>query len=106
MAASLEESDNLWRECAQWLTRCKVIPMDHRINRNETELLTLARTLRDGVLLCSLLIHLDKNSMDTRETEIHKKPQGAQVKELFCYQIPNVIYLLSLSIKLKFYFVV
>lgn len=24
--------DDLWRECAAWLTRCKIIPADHRLN--------------------------------------------------------------------------
>lgn len=75
MATSLvEDGDFLWRECASWLTRCKIIPPDHNVN---SDISLLAKTLRDGVLLCNLLAHLDKNSIDVRD--YHKKPQGAQV---------------------------
>jgi hypothetical protein len=28
--------DDLWRECAAWLTRCKIIPVDHRFLRNQS----------------------------------------------------------------------
>lgn len=73
-ATSMDNSDFLWRECVDWLTRCKIIPPDHNVN---SDISLLAKTLRDGVLLCNLLVHLDKNSIDVRD--YHKKPQGAQV---------------------------
>lgn len=28
--------DDLWRECAAWLTRCKIIPADHRFYSIQT----------------------------------------------------------------------
>lgn len=73
----VEDGDFLWRECASWLTRCKIIPLEHNVN---SDISLLAKTLRDGVLLCNLLCNLDKNSIDVRD--YHKKPQGAQVTYL------------------------
>ncbi|XP_037916659.1 protein vav isoform X1 [Hermetia illucens] len=69
-------ADNLWRECAAWLTRCKVIPADHKANWPDSEIRVLALTLRDGVLLCNLLTFLEPNCLDTRD--FHRKPQMAQ----------------------------
>ncbi|KMZ10595.1 protein vav isoform X1 [Drosophila sechellia] len=67
---------DLWRECVAWLTRCKVIPPDHKAAQPDAEIRILAMTLRDGVLLCNLVIHLDPSSMDPRE--FNRKPQMAQ----------------------------
>ncbi|XP_052857922.1 protein vav isoform X2 [Drosophila gunungcola] len=67
---------DLWRECVAWLTRCKVIPPDHKAAQADAEIRILAMTLRDGVLLCNLVIHLDPSSMDPRE--FNRKPQMAQ----------------------------
>jgi len=70
---------DLWRECVAWLTRCKVIPPDHKAAQADAEIRILAMTLRDGVLLCNLVIHLDPSSMDPRE--FNRKPQMAQVSQ-------------------------
>ncbi|XP_016976977.1 protein vav isoform X1 [Drosophila rhopaloa] len=67
---------DLWRECVAWLTRCKVIPPDHKAAQADSEIRILAMTLRDGVLLCNLVIHLDPSSMDPRD--FNRKPQMAQ----------------------------
>ncbi|KQS30078.1 uncharacterized protein Dere_GG19220, isoform B [Drosophila erecta] len=67
---------DLWRECVAWLTRCKVIPPDHKAAQPDAEIRILAMTLRDGVLLCNLVIHLDPSSMDPRD--FNRKPQMAQ----------------------------
>eukprot|EP00099_Drosophila_melanogaster_P017400 NP_573372.1 Vav guanine nucleotide exchange factor, isoform A [Drosophila melanogaster] len=67
---------DLWRECVAWLTRCKVIPPDHKAAQPDAEIRILAMTLRDGVLLCNLVIHLDPSSLDPRE--FNRKPQMAQ----------------------------
>ncbi|XP_055374757.1 protein vav isoform X2 [Condylostylus longicornis] len=69
-------SENLWRECSAWLTRCKILAPDHKANWKTSEIRVLALTLRDGVLLCNLLTFLDPESIDPRD--IHKKPQMAQ----------------------------
>ncbi|XP_049311757.1 protein vav isoform X1 [Bactrocera dorsalis] len=69
-------NNDLWRECVAWLTRCKIIPPDHKANWADSEIRVLALTLRDGVLLCNLVIYLDANSMDPRD--FNRKPQMAQ----------------------------
>ena len=71
-------ADDLWRECASWLTRCKIIPPDHKANWRDSEIKVLALTLRDGVLLCNLLLFLDQKSMDMKD--FNRKPQMAQVR--------------------------
>lgn len=73
-------ADDLWRECASWLTRCKVIPADHKANLPESEIRVLALTLRDGVLLCNLLNFIDPNALDMKD--FNRKPQMAQVSVL------------------------
>ncbi|EAT35349.1 AAEL012473-PA [Aedes aegypti] len=68
-------ADDLWRECAAWLTRCKIIPADHKANQSDSEIKTLAGILRDGVLLCNLLNFLDSSAFETRD--FNRKPQMA-----------------------------
>ncbi|KAH8397550.1 hypothetical protein KR222_009830 [Zaprionus bogoriensis] len=75
-AAAAAVNGDLWRECVAWLVRCKVIPADHKAALPDAEIRILAMTLRDGVLLCNLVIHLDASSMDARE--FNRKPQMAQ----------------------------
>lgn len=70
-------ADDLWRECAAWLTRCNVIPPDHKANGPDSEIRVLALTLRDGVLLCNLLNFIDANALDMKD--FNRKPQMAQV---------------------------
>ncbi|XP_067639293.1 protein vav [Eurosta solidaginis] len=69
-------NNDLWRECVAWLMRCKILPADHKANWPDSEIRVLALTLRDGVLLCNLVIYLDANSMDT--SDFNRKPQMAQ----------------------------
>lgn len=78
-------ADDLWRECAGWLQRCKIIPPDHKANGPDSEIRVLALTLRDGVLLCNLLNFLDPNALDMKD--FHRKPQMAQVYINFYLQI-------------------
>lgn len=68
-------AEGLWRECAAWLTRCKVIPLEHKANAHESEIRVLALTLRDGVLLCNLINFLDPKA----GLDFNRKPQMAQV---------------------------
>lgn len=74
MANRIDPGDDLWRECAAWLTRCQVIPKDHKANWPESQIQTLAKTLRDGVLLCNLMNFLDPGTLDN----FNRKPQLAQ----------------------------
>ncbi|XP_065082479.1 protein vav isoform X3 [Ochlerotatus camptorhynchus] len=68
-------ADDLWRECAAWLTRCKIIPADHKANQPDSEIKTLAAILRDGVLLCNLVNFLDSSAFEIRD--FNRKPQMA-----------------------------
>lgn len=70
-------ANDLWRECVAWLTRCKILPPDHKANWPESEIRVLALTLRDGVLLCNLIMFLDPTCMD--KGDFNRKPQMAQV---------------------------
>lgn len=69
-------SDELWRESAAWLTKCQIIPPDHRINRSDSDIKLFARILRDGVLLCKLVNFLDPN---VDPVDFHLRPRDAQV---------------------------
>ncbi|XP_058458710.1 protein vav isoform X2 [Malaya genurostris] len=80
---SLEEE--LWRECAAWLTRCKMIPEDHKANQPYSEIKSLAAILRDGVMLCNLLNYLDPCVFDLKD--FNKKPQMAH---FLCIQNINL----------------
>ncbi|XP_052868807.1 protein vav isoform X1 [Anopheles cruzii] len=67
--------NELWRECAAWLTRCEIIPKDHRANHPASDIKVLANILRDGVLLCNLIQFLDPTSFDRKD--FNRKPQMA-----------------------------
>lgn len=69
-------ANDLWRECVAWLTRCKILPVDHKANWPVSEIRVLALTLRDGVLLCNLILFLDPTCMD--KGDFNRKPQMAQ----------------------------
>ncbi|XP_058061697.1 protein vav [Anopheles bellator] len=68
-------TNELWRECAAWLTRCEIIPKDHRANHPDSDIKVLANILRDGVLLCNLIQFLDPTSFDRKD--FNRKPQMA-----------------------------
>uniref|UniRef100_A0A336LIL2 CSON005630 protein n=1 Tax=Culicoides sonorensis TaxID=179676 RepID=A0A336LIL2_CULSO len=68
-------NEGLWRSCTEWLTKCKVIPPEHKANAADSEIKVLAMVLRDGVLLCTLLTVLDRN---LELKPFHRKPQMAQ----------------------------
>lgn len=70
-------SDDVWRECAAWLTRCKAIPADHKVNMHDSDIRLLALTLRDGVILCNLLNTIDPDIFDMKD--FNRTPQMAQV---------------------------
>uniref|UniRef100_A0A4X2LJA9 Vav guanine nucleotide exchange factor 3 n=1 Tax=Vombatus ursinus TaxID=29139 RepID=A0A4X2LJA9_VOMUR len=68
-----------WRQCAQWLIHCKVLPANHRVTWDSAQVFDLAQTLRDGVLLCQLLNNLKGHSINLKE--INLRPQMSQVIE-------------------------
>lgn len=73
MASGGEE---LWRECASWLTRCGLLRPDHKANWETSSIHDLAYTLRDGVLLCNLLNVLHPGCIDMKD--VNQRPQMAQ----------------------------
>lgn len=77
MATAFMHSEELWRECATWLTKLNVLRNDHRVNTLNASIVDLANTLRDGVVLCILLNKLDANCLDMKD--VNMKPVSAQV---------------------------
>ncbi|XP_039590388.1 guanine nucleotide exchange factor VAV3 isoform X2 [Polypterus senegalus] len=65
-----------WRQCAQWLINCRVLPPNHRVTWESAQVFDLAQTLRDGVLLCQLLNNLRPQSINLKE--INLRPQMSQ----------------------------
>ncbi|XP_059201373.1 guanine nucleotide exchange factor VAV3-like isoform X1 [Centropristis striata] len=65
-----------WRQCAMWLISCKVLPANHRVTADTTQVFDLAQTLRDGVLLCQLLNNLRPHTINLKE--INLRPQMSQ----------------------------
>lgn len=53
-----------WRQARQWLIDSGVIPPTHRVTKPDVALVDFARSLRDGVFLCSLLNRLQQGSVD------------------------------------------
>ncbi|XP_028448248.1 guanine nucleotide exchange factor VAV3 isoform X1 [Perca flavescens] len=69
-------SSKYWRQCAMWLISCKVLPPNHRVTADTTQVFDLAQTLRDGVLLCQLLNNLRPHTINLKE--INLRPQMSQ----------------------------
>ncbi|XP_044158107.1 guanine nucleotide exchange factor VAV3 isoform X1 [Bufo gargarizans] len=65
-----------WRQCAQWLIRCRVLPPNHRVTWDTAQVFDLAQTLRDGVLLCQLLKNLQPSCVNLKD--INLRPQMSQ----------------------------
>uniref|UniRef100_UPI00398E8B17 proto-oncogene vav-like n=1 Tax=Pristiophorus japonicus TaxID=55135 RepID=UPI00398E8B17 len=65
-----------WRQCANWLIDCKVLPPNHRVTWENAQVCDLAWALRDGVLLCQLLNNLRPHSINLKE--INLRPQMSQ----------------------------
>ncbi|XP_045469338.1 protein vav isoform X2 [Harmonia axyridis] len=87
-----EGNDELWQECAAWLTRWEMLRSDHRANWPEACIADLANILRDGVLLCKLLYKMDHSSIDMKD--INLKPTLAQ---FLCLRNINVFLRTCLS---------
>ena len=62
MAAPTEVLE--WRQARQWLINSEVIPPTHRVTKPDVDLVDFARSLRDGVFLCSLVNKLKPNCVE------------------------------------------
>lgn len=77
MATACASNDEFWKECAGWLTRWNILRGDHRANWANATIGDLAHTLRDGVLLCTLLSKIDPHCIDMKMVNL--KPALARV---------------------------
>ena len=69
----MEPSESLeWRQARQWLIVSGVIPPTHRVTKPDVDLVDFARSLRDGVFLCSLLLKLKPDCI--QESDWNAKP--------------------------------
>ncbi|VVD02587.1 unnamed protein product [Leptidea sinapis] len=84
--------EDLWRECANWLTRCGLLRPDHKANWETSTIHDLAYTLRDGVLLCNLLNVLHPGCVDMKD--VNQRPQMAQLRETDLFD-PSMLFDLS-----------
>lgn len=82
-------ANDLWRDCANWLTRFGLLRQDHKANWPEATLTDLAYTLRDGVLLCNFINSLDPGCIDMKD--VNQKPQFAQVSNIYSFRIIYLI---------------
>lgn len=75
-------ADTLWRECVNWLKRCKILPADHCCN---TDVAQFGQAIRDGVLLCHLITKLDASALDPRD--VCQRPQMSQVCYYYSFEL-------------------
>ncbi|CAG0921952.1 unnamed protein product [Notodromas monacha] len=66
----------LWKECMRWLIDCKVLPDDHRVTQPSAQVIDLALTLRDGLVLCRLASNLDSSAINLKD--VSPRPQTSQ----------------------------
>ncbi|KAK4472743.1 hypothetical protein MN116_003967 [Schistosoma mekongi] len=79
----MEEEDD-WRQCAEWLNRCQVIPDDHPALGPGGNAINLVQALMDGVALCHLLNTLSNHELDIRSMkDFSHMPQNSQ---FLCFQ--------------------
>lgn len=69
----MEPSESLeWRQARQWLIVSGVIPPTHRVTKPDVDLVDFARSLRDGVFLCGLLLQLKPDCI--KDSDWNNKP--------------------------------
>lgn len=69
-------TDQSLKTCVDWLIRCSVLPKDHWLASGNAQLTDLVHHLKDGVLLCHLLIRLHPSAMDPKN--FSQRPQMSQ----------------------------
>ena len=72
-----------WKLCVEWLVRCQILTDDHKLTRNDAQVFDLAQFIRDGVVLCHVLIHLCPGCIS--EKDFSQRPQMSKVmRRFFC----------------------
>ena len=66
-----------WKLCVDWLVRCELLARDHRLAGPDAQVFDFVQLIRDGVLLCHLLIRLSPGCMNTKDYS--QRPQMSQV---------------------------
>ena len=69
----------LWRECAAWLSKLRLIPADSSCLGKNARVYDLALALQDGVVLCYLANTIVKNAIET----IHGKLDSERPEKQF-----------------------
>ena len=69
-----------WRQCAEWLVQCQILPTDHKTTKRDGTAFDLAQSLRDGVIICHLLNQLQPSSVNTKD--FSSRPQMSQVSKV------------------------
>ncbi|CAL8072042.1 unnamed protein product [Calicophoron daubneyi] len=74
----MEDEDD-WRQCAEWLNRCQILPNDHPALGPDGNALNLVQALMDGVALCHVISTLSNNEIDIRSMkDFSPNPQNSQ----------------------------
>ncbi|KAL7061270.1 hypothetical protein AAHC03_09924 [Spirometra sp. Aus1] len=74
-----KKEDDVWRQCAEWLLRCRVLPEDHPALSSDANALVLLQALMNGVSLCHLLSNLSNGEVDPLTMkDFSPRPQQSQ----------------------------
>ncbi|VDN12067.1 unnamed protein product [Dibothriocephalus latus] len=78
-SVSHKNEDDVWRQCAEWLLRCRVLPADHPALLPDANALILLQALMNGVALCHLLSNLSDGEVDPLTMkDFSPRPQQSQ----------------------------
>ena len=66
-----------WQRCVDWLVRCQILSGDHRLTKDDARVFDLAQFIRDGVVLCRVLMHLSPGCISCRD--FSQQPHMSQV---------------------------
>ncbi|XP_023339464.1 guanine nucleotide exchange factor VAV2 [Eurytemora carolleeae] len=76
-------SDPLWRQCAVWLDKLRLIPARHPSLKPNSRPQDLLNLLRNGVILCQAAHSLDPNSIDLTKV-VYSPPEDDSVEDFVC----------------------
>lgn len=65
-----------WKDCVKWLVSCGLVDPDHEMTKDSAEPVSLAKYLRDGVVICQLVNTINPGCIDMKEVNL--RPQLSQ----------------------------